>query len=281
MFQAVNAAALGLLALVMFFPIYYVFIASFTDSAEFLQKKLVLFPEKWSFEAYHYLFSTKVFLRSVGNSAFLASVGTACSLAVTSSFAYTLSQRRMKGRRALLLLVLLTVLFSPGIIPHYMLVRQIGLMGSIWSLIIPALASGWNVLLMKGFFDSIPAELSESAAMDGCSAVRTWLQIILPLSMPAMAAFGLFYAVGYWNQFFTALIYLNDSQKWPIQVLLQNMLLSASNADLDAPGNYVQAPPSEMLRMAAVMIAIVPILAVYPFLQKHFAKGAMVGSVKG
>ncbi|WP_407945782.1 carbohydrate ABC transporter permease [Paenibacillus puerhi] len=281
LFQGFNVAMLGLLALVTCFPFYYVLIVSLTDPAEFLQKKWVLFPDQWSVESYRYLLSAKAFVRSVGNSAFLASVGTACSLVVTSALAYALSRRRMRGRRVILLLVLLTILFSPGIIPAYMLVRQLGLINSIWSLIIPALANGWSVLLMKAFFDSIPAELDESASMDGSNELRTWISIILPLSLPALAAFGLFYAVGYWNQFFSALIYLNDSVKWPIQVLLQNMLISASNTDLEAFDVSTQPPPSEMLKMAAVMVATVPIVIVYPFLQKHFAKGAMVGSVKG
>lgn len=281
LFHGANALFLGLLALVTFFPIYYVFIVSFSDPSEFLLKKFILFPQQWSLEAYEYLLSTKAFPRSLGNSAFLAVIGTLCSLAVSSSFAYALSQRRMLLRRPLMLMVLLTILFSPGLIPHYMLVRELGLINSLWSLIIPSLANGWTVLLMKGFFDSLPAELGESAAIDGSGAVRTWVTIILPLSMPALAAFGLFFAVGYWNQFFTALLYLNDSTKWPIQVLLQNMLMSASNIDLTIPGQQVEAPPSEMLKMASVIVAIAPIVLAYPFLQKHFAKGAMVGSVKG
>ncbi|MEI7026535.1 carbohydrate ABC transporter permease [Paenibacillus sp. y28] len=281
LFQALNYTLLGLMAVVTCFPVYYVLVVSFTDPAEYLQNKWVLFPKQWSWASYDYLLSTKAFMRSIGNSVFLAVVGTACSLTVSASLAYALSRRRLLGRRVLMLMILLTILFSPGIIPHYMLVRQIGLIGSIWALIIPALASGWIVILMKGFFDSIPAELDESAAMDGSNDIRTWFQIVLPLSLPALAAFGLFYAVGFWNQFFNALLYLNDSSKWPIQVLLQSMLINAASTDLEASGDYAQPPPTEMLKMAAVMIATVPILIVYPFLQKHFAKGAMVGSIKG
>ncbi|UUZ81890.1 carbohydrate ABC transporter permease [Paenibacillus sp. P26] len=279
-FQSINIAALAFLAPLTCFPFYYVVIVSFTDPAEPLAKKWVLFPEHFSLASYEYLLRTKAFLRSVGNSAFLAVVGTACSLTVTSGLAYALSRRRMRGRRVLLLMILLTPLFSPGIIPHYMLVRQTGLIGSIWALILPALASGWNVILMKGFFSDLPAELDESAAIDGSGDIRTWITIILPLSLPAIAAFGLFEAVGFWNQFFSALLYLNDSAKWPIQVLLQNMLLNASNTDLQAYDVSQRPPPSEMLKMAAVVIATVPILVVYPFLQKHFAQGAMVGSIK-
>jgi putative aldouronate transport system permease protein len=280
-FQGFNIALLGLLAIITFFPLYYVFIVSFTDPTEYLQKSFVLFPEKWSLESYRYLLSSKAFMRSLGNSGFLATVGTACSLAVTASLAYVLSRKRLRGRKLMMLMILLTILFSPGIIPNYMVVRQLGLINSIWSLIIPALASGWNVILMKSFFDSIPVELEESAAIDGYNDIMIWFRIILPLSLPAMAAFGLFYAVGHWNQYFSALLFLNDPQKWPIQVLLQNMLLNASNSDLGATDVGVIAPPKETLKMAAVIVATLPILVVYPFLQKHFAKGAMVGSVKG
>ncbi|MNI37154.1 L-arabinose transport system permease protein AraQ [compost metagenome] len=207
-------------------------------------------------------------------------MGTACSLVVTAALAYTLSRKRLRGRQIILLLILITILFSPGIIPNYMLVRELHLINNLWSLILPALASGWNVILMKNFFDSIPAELEESASIDGCNDLSIFVRIILPLSLPSLAAFGLFYAVGYWNQFFNALIYINDASKWPLQVLLQNILLNANNADLRADAVTV-APPTETLKMAAVVVATVPILLVYPFLQKHFAKGAMVGSVKG
>ncbi|MDQ1913927.1 carbohydrate ABC transporter permease [Paenibacillus sp. GD4] len=281
LFRSMNAAVLGLLALLTCFPFYYVLIVSLTDPAEFLQKRWVLWPDQWSLDSYRYLLSAKAFVRSIGNSAFLAVVGTACSLTVTSALAYALSRRRMRGRRQVQLMVLLTILFSPGMIPAYMLVRQLGLLNSMGSIIIPTLANGWSVLLMKAFFDSLPSELDESASIDGSNELRTWLSIILPLSLPALAAFGLFYAVGYWNQFFSALLYINDAKKWPIQVLLQNMLLSASNTELDANDVSTQPPPSEMLKMAAIIIATVPIVIVYPFLQKHFAKGAMVGSIKG
>jgi putative aldouronate transport system permease protein len=279
-FNVFNIILLALITIVTFFPIYYVFIVSFVDPTEYLKKSFILWPDNWSLASYKYLLSTKSFVRSLGNSAYLAVVGTLCSLAVTAGLAYALSRKRLRGRKTLLMLILFTVLFSPGIIPQYLLVRDLHLINSYWSLILTGLASGWNVILMKGFFDSIPAELEESAAIDGCNDISTFFRIILPLSLPSLAAFGLFYAVGYWNQFFNALLYLNDPAKWPIQVLLQNLLISSSNSELTSDV-VAQAPPTEVLKMAAVIIATVPILLVYPFLQKHFAKGAMVGSVKG
>ncbi|OXM87142.1 carbohydrate ABC transporter permease [Paenibacillus rigui] len=280
LFNVFNIALLGIVAIVTFFPLYYVFVVSFTDPTEYLKKSFVLFPQTWSLESYKFLMATGAFPRSIGVSVYITLVGTVLSLVVTASLAYALSRKRMRGRQIMLLAILVTILFNPGMIPNYMLVRELKLIDSLWSLILPALASGWNVILMKGFFDSIPAELEESASMDGCNDLSTFFRIILPLSLPSLAAFGLFYAVAYWNQFFNALIYINDATKWPLQVMLQNILLNANNADLRMDVTTV-APPTETLKMAAVIVATVPILLVYPFLQKHFAKGAMVGSVKG
>lgn len=275
-----NHILLGIIAIITFFPLYYVIIVSFTDPIEYMKKSFVLFPETWSLESYRFLLATGAVTHAVGVSVYLTVLGTACSLVVTAALAYTLSRKRLRGRQLILLLILITILFSPGIIPNYMLIRELKLIDSLWALILPALASGWNVILMKNFFDSIPAELEESASMDGCNDLSIFVRIILPLSLPSLAAFGLFYAVGYWNQFFNALIYINDASKWPLQVLLQNILLNANNSEIRADATTV-APPTETLKMAAVVVATVPILLVYPFLQKHFAKGAMVGSVKG
>lgn len=281
-FPITNATILIIICLVAIFPLYYVFVVSFTDPSEFIRKGAVFFPEKWSLDSYRYLMSTNSFLKAMGNSLFLATVGTACSLLVTSGLSYALSRRRLGGRRVILLLILLTTLFNPGIIPPYLLVRELGLINSTWSLIFPVLTSGWYVLLMKGFFDSIPTSLEEAARIDGCNDFSVWWRIILPLSLPSLAAFGLFYAVDYWNTFFNALLYINRFDKQPLQVLLQNMLIDSaiSGGSEAAQMMAEQRIPGQTLKMAAVVIATVPILLVYPFLQKHFAKGAMVGSVK-
>ncbi|AOZ91785.1 carbohydrate ABC transporter permease [Paenibacillus crassostreae] len=283
LFNATNLFFLIVIGLVTLFPLYYVLVVSFSDPAEFIRNKATLFPKKWSLDSYRYLLSTDSFMRAMGNSAFLATVGTVLSLFVTSCLSYALSRRRLQGRRVMMLLILLTTLFNPGIIPPYLLIRDLNLINSIWSLILPALTSGWYVLLMKGFFDSIPTSLEEAARIDGCNDIGVWWRIILPLSLPSLAAFGLFYAVAYWNTFFTALLYINDFNKQPLQVLLQNMLIDSSTASGGTAAVEMTAEqqiPSETLKMAAVVIATVPILMVYPFLQKHFAKGAMVGSVK-
>lgn len=283
LFPIVNGALLIIIGLVSLFPIYYVFAVSFTDPTEYLSKSFVLFPEHWTLVSYRYLLSNNAFMVAAGNSLFLATVGTGLSLMVTASLAYALSRKRFYGRRVILLLVLFTTLFSPGIIPGYLLVRNMGLINSIWALIIPALSSGWYVILMRGFFDSIPSELEDASRIDGCQDAGLFFRIVLPLSMPALAAFGLFYAVGYWNTYFAAIIYVNDFHKQPLQVLLQNMLIESSTAmsgEAAAAISAEQKLPPETLKMAAVVIATAPIVVVYPFLQKHFAKGAMVGSIK-
>lgn len=282
-FSYINVALLGGVGIITFFPLYYIFVVSFTDPSEYIKGGVILFPEQWSLASYKYLLSTNAFIRAIGNTSFLAIVGTFLSLLVTAGLSYAISRRRLLGRRAIMLLLLLTTLFNPGIIPPYLLVRDLHLINSMWSLILPVLTTGWYVLLMKGFFDSIPSSLEEAARIDGCNDVGLWFRIILPLSLPSLAAFGLFYAVAYWNTFFTALLYINDFTKQPLQVLLQNMLIDASTAAGGAAATEMmseQRIPPDTLKMAAVVIATLPILLVYPFLQKHFAKGAMLGSVK-
>jgi putative aldouronate transport system permease protein len=280
-FSILNVIFLGIVGLVTIFPLYYILIISFVTPQEYASRSLILFPHTWTLASYKYLLSTGTFVKAIGVSGFLSTVGTACSLVVTAALAYTISRKRMPCRRAIMLAILITLLFSPGIIPPYLVVRELGLINSLWSLILPVLSSGWYVLLMKSFFDSIPDSLEEAALIDGCNDVTTFFKIILPLSLPAFAAFGLFFAVAYWNTFFTAVLYINDFNKWPLQVLLRNMLIdSSTKMGGDLPLDITQQLPEETKKMAAVIIATVPILLVYPFLQKHFAKGVMVGAVK-
>ncbi|WP_240414176.1 carbohydrate ABC transporter permease [Paenibacillus periandrae] len=284
LFSSAVLFILLLIALTMFFPFYYVFVVSFTSPVEYLRKGLVLFPTEWTLTSYKYLLANNVFVNATAVSTFLATVGTALSLIVTAAGAYTLSRRRLQGRRVLLILILMTTLFNPGIIPPYLVVRELGLINSIWSLIVPVLTSGWYVILMKGFFESIPEELEEAGKIDGASDIGIFLRIILPLSLPSLAAFGLFYAVAYWNTFFSAILYINKADLRPLQVVLQMLLIDSSSSSSGEIANQMSSEisiPTDTLKMAAVVISTVPILLVYPFLQKHFAKGVMVGSIKG
>ncbi|KGE18771.1 carbohydrate ABC transporter permease [Paenibacillus wynnii] len=282
-FANINVILLTIIGLISLFPFYYVLINSFADPIEAASKSFILFPETFTLSAYEYIFSTKTFIRSLGVSAYLAIFGTALSLMVSAAFAYMISRKRLFGHKVLMIALLITILFSPGIIPNYLVIRELGLMDSLWSIILPGLLSGWNALLLKTFFDGIPESLEESAHIDGANDLRIFFQIILPLSLPALAAFGLFFAVGYWNTFFNALLYISDPDKRPLQVLLQGMLVMSETGigDPTAGAEAGQQVPPQTIKMAAVIIATVPILIVYPFLQKHFAKGVMLGSVKG
>jgi putative aldouronate transport system permease protein len=278
-FGIFNSIMLGMFALIALFPLYYVFVVSFTTPEEYGTRSLILFPQTWSLASYEYLLSTSMFIKALGVSTFLATVGTFCSLTVTCALAYTISRKRMPGRRIIMLGILLTVLFHPGIIPAYMVVRGTGLINSVWALILPVLSSGWYVLLMRSFFSSIPESLEDAALIDGCNETNAFFRIILPLSLPSLAAFGLFFAVGYWNAFFTAVLYINDSGKWPLQIILRNMLIDSSTSTGGVIDEMARLPEATK-KMAAIIIATVPIILVYPFLQKHFAKGVMVGAVK-
>ncbi|MFX3635899.1 MAG: carbohydrate ABC transporter permease [Candidatus Pristimantibacillus sp.] len=284
LFGITNGGILILFSLAMVFPIYYTIVLSFTSPTEYYTRDLILWPRDWSLEAYKYLLDNGLFVNSLMVSIFLATVGTILSLLVTGGLAYAISVKRLRFRKIMMFMILLTFLFTPGLVPLYMVVRNLGLIDSVWSLILSSLTSGWYVLLMKGFFDSIPDSLDEAARMDGATEIGVFWRIIIPLSMPAIVAFGLFFAVGYWNTYFNGIMFINEQSKWPLQVLLQNMLVDPTTMGGGGEGKVFsqmnRQMPTETLKMAAVVIATIPIMLVYPFLQKHFAKGAMVGSVK-
>jgi putative aldouronate transport system permease protein len=283
-FTAINYTVLTIFALVTLLPFLYVILVSFTDPTEYMSKSIVLIPQTWSLSAYEFIFSTNAFVKAMGVSGFLAVFGTVLSLIVTSALAYVLSRKRLKGKKFFLVAILLTMLFNPGMIPNYLLVDSLGLMDTVWALILPALTSAWYVFLMKNFYQEIPDELEEAAKIDGCSDIGVFIRIMLPVSVSALAAFGLFYAVAYWNTYFSGVLYINTDTLRPLQVLLQMMLVSASqmaDPSIAAMLESEQTVPPQVIKMAAVVISSLPIVIVYPFLQKYFVKGMMVGSVKG
>ncbi|MBD2861673.1 carbohydrate ABC transporter permease [Paenibacillus oceani] len=283
LFDSLNHVLLALLALSMLFPFLYIFSVSFTTFDEFLKSEILLWPKVWVTDAYQYIFQSKPFIRAMGMTVYLTVVGTIVNLLFTASMAYALS-RKIYGQRLMMFMVLFTMLFSAGMIPTFLMVKATGLLNSIWALILPAAIAPFNLIVVRQFFLNIPNELYEAAVVDGANEFRIFWQIILPLSKPVLAAFGLFYAVGHWNTYFGGILYLNDPKQWPIQVILRqiviqsdakNALGAAEQLMLDNP------PPPETIQMAAILVATLPILLVYPFLQKHFAKGVMLGSVKG
>lgn len=276
-----NYIILALIAFAMIFPFLYITIISFSPLSDFLEKDIILWPSRWITSAYEYILTSNSFLRSLRITVLITVLGTFVNLTATATMAYALTRPHF-GRRFLLMAIIFSMLFGPGLIPTYIVVKYLGLIDSIWALIIPVAISPFNLIVMRQFFLGIPEDLTEAALLDGANELQIFWKIILPLSKPAMAAFGLFYAVSHWNSYFSAILYLNDPAKWPIQVVLrQIVVLNQPTNALGAPEQLLEnTPPPETIQMAAIIVATIPILLVYPFLQKHFAKGVMLGAVK-
>ncbi|MEK3901056.1 MULTISPECIES: carbohydrate ABC transporter permease [unclassified Paenibacillus] len=281
LFSAVNFILLALIALVTVLPFIHVVAGSFTTSAELAANKFVLIPKVWSLEAYKFIFSTNTIFRALGVSIGVTLVGTLFSMFITALMAYGLSRKDLDGRRVFNFLVVFTMLFHGGMIPTFLVVKELGLIDSYAALILPSAISAFNMIILKNFFQNIPEGLEESAKIDGCNDFGILFKIVLPLSLPAIATISLFYAVTYWNTYMSAILYLDNSAKWPIQVLLRQIVVLASGMDHSATLDGTVPPPDQTIKMAVIVVATLPILMVYPFLQKHFAKGAMLGSMKG
>jgi putative aldouronate transport system permease protein len=281
--DGMNYLLLITVAVVCVLPFIYILAASFTAPEELLQKGFVLFPTKFSLVGYEYILSTDVILSSLGVSIFITVVGTLANLLFTALMAYPLAQRDLMGVKLFMKLIVFSMLFSGGMIPTYLVVRYTGLLDSPSSLIIPGLISAFNLIIMRNFFQQLPDGLEEAARIDGCSDVGILFRIVLPLSAPVLASLALFYAVGHWNAYFNAILYINESSYWPIQVWLRQIVILSQGGIGDSTqfGDDFVAPPAETIKMAVIVLSTLPILIVYPFLQKHFAKGALLGSVKG
>lgn len=282
-FDAVNYVILTCAALATTLPFLYVFAASLATDAEIAERAFFLIPKTVSTAAYQYVFSSETIFRSILNSVYVTALGTLINLAFTVTMAYPLSRHDLRGRTLVLNMVLFSMLFSGGMIPTYLLVRALGLLDTYWALILPGAISAFNLILVKNFFQEIPAELEEAGRIDGCTDAGVLWRIVLPLSKPVLATFGLFYAVGHWNNFFSALLYLQDSRKWPLQVMLREivMLSQGTIGDITQLDPTFVMPPEQSIKMAVIVVGTVPILLVYPFLQKHFVKGVLIGSIKG
>jgi ABC-type glycerol-3-phosphate transport system permease component len=243
---------------------------------------LVLVPLHPSLDAYASIFQGGVVSHAIVVSLGITTLGTLLSMLVTTGLAYGLS-RPVVGRKPLLMLALLSLLFQPGIIPSYLVVKQVGLLNTYASLIVPVLLNGFNLVVMRQFFLEIPHELIDSARIDGAGELRILLQIVLPLSGAVLAVVALLYAVFYWNAFFQALLYLQDSAMWPLQLVLRQYVIQGSPLPgvtaYSAPGG--SPPPTQSIQMAVVVVATLPILVVYPFLQRYFTKGVLTGAIKG
>jgi putative aldouronate transport system permease protein len=279
LFEFVNHAILLLIALACLIPFINVIASSFASTQEVIKKDFILFPTTFSLGAYKYILSTPTIYKSLAVSIGVTVVGTFVSMVLTSFMAYALSRKYLYGRSVINFLIVFTMLFSGGMIPTYLVVKSLGLINSYWSLILPVAVNAFNLIIMRNFFSGIPDSLEESAKVDGCNDFMIFFKIMLPLSLPSIATISLFYAVAYWNQYTNAILYLTDSTKWPIQILLRQIVIVSSGIQADSSSVDV-VPPAQTVKMAVIAVATIPMLIVYPFLQKYFVKGALVGSVK-
>jgi putative aldouronate transport system permease protein len=282
----VKAGTLTAVVLAVIFPLWSIVVTSLS-SREVINRAggMVVIPKGIDLSAYVTIFSGGQVTRAVWVSVIVATFGTAFSLVLTVLAAYGLSRPGSLAHRPLLFFFLLTFLVYPGLVPSYLVVTGLGLKDNLASLILPSAVSVFNLVVVRAFFMSIPSELIDSAHIDGASEWRILTLIVLPLSKAVVAVVGLFYAVGYWNAYFNAVLYIDDNDKWPIQRLLQGYILAGQSPQLSGvsvslPG-ITAYPPSLAVKMAVVVVTVVPALLVYPFVQKHFTKGVIVGAVKG
>ncbi len=278
-FDVVNVVVLALVGLVAVLPFLYVVAGSFATEAELSSRSFFVWPQVWTTVSYESIFGTPAFPRALLTTIVVTLVGTALQLALTVSMAYPLSRRDLPGRRVLMILVVFTMVFSAGMIPTFLVVKDLGLLDTYWALVLPLAINPFSLIIIRTFFRNLPSELEEAAKIDGAGEVGILLRIVLPLSKPVLATFALFYAVGIWNDFMSPLLYLSDPSMWTLQIYLRQVTTSA---ELTAGDIALQeAPPAQGVKFAVIAVATLPILLFYPFLQKHFAKGMLIGSVKG
>jgi putative aldouronate transport system permease protein len=280
--RAVKAVVLTLCCAIVVIPFVGIVSTSLATQDQVIRSGgFVLFPTKVSFAAYQAILSGGVVTRATVVSLLVTAVGTAVSLSTSALLAYGLSRSGSFLHKPLLMLVLLPLLFTPGIIPIYLVVKDLGLLNSYWSLILPVAVNVFNVIILRAFFMELPREVLESAIIDGAGDFTLLRRVVLPMSKAVLAVIGLFYAVAYWDAFFQALLYMQDNAKWPLQLVLRTYVVNQTALGVDQLGSTAGLPPQQAIEMAILVLSIVPILLVYPFVQRHFTKGVLIGAVKG
>lgn len=280
---AYTLATLALL--VTLYPLIYCVSASFSSPLEVVKGNVLLFPKDVTMIAYKTVAKNHSMLIGYRNTIIYTVIGTSINLLMTIMVAYPLSKKDFRGRNLIAILFTVTLFFSGGMIPNFLLIRDLGLYDSVWSLILPGAVSMWNLVIMRTYFQSsIPEEICESAYIDGCSNIKTLMKIVLPLSMPIIAVMIIFYGVGHWNSYFNALLYLKSSNKYPLSLVLRQILLQGVGQD-QVGGEVVDSVSDlllfETLKYAVIIVSSLPMLILYPALQRYFVKGAMIGSLKG
>lgn len=266
----------------MFLPFLGVLAQSFSSSEAVIAGKVLFWPIDFTWINYQYVFSDASIWRSFGITVYITVVGTLINLIATASLAYPVSRQEYVGRKLVVVMVLITMVFSAPLVPNFILMKSLGLTNTLWALLLPGAISAFNFFIMRSFFMQIPSEIIDSGRIDGCTELRMIWSIVLPLSKPVMASLGIFYAIGHWNTYMNALYYINNPALRPLQVKLRQ-LIDANEINIDPSASQFSSlahMDPEGIKMATIIIATLPIVLIYPFLQKHFVKGMMVGSVK-
>ena len=283
-FEIFNMLFMLLLMTITIYPLLYVAFASVSQPDEMIKHTgLLLHPLGFTVGAYKMVFENPMILQSYFNTIVYVITGTAVNIVMTTLAAFVLSRRGFMLKNALMMLIVFTMFFNGGLIPSYLVVRSLGIYNTMLALILPTSISTYNLIIMRTYFNSLPYSMEESAKIDGANALVILLKIILPLSMPIIAVMLLFYGVGHWNSWFSAMIYLRNRELYPLQLILREILISSSTDNMltNLSPTTDKEPVSEIVKYATIMVATIPILFVYPFLQKYFVKGVMIGAIKG
>lgn len=280
-FALVHALLMLFVVLVTLYPFYYMLVISLSGQAFVLRGDVFLWPKGFNLGMYEYVVKDGRIFTGYKNTLIFVTLGTAISLLLTSMGAYALSKKTMVLSKTFMILIVITIFFQGGMIPTFLVVKQLGLVNTIWSMVLPGAVATWNLIIMRTFFANIPKELEESGKLDGLSDIGIFAQIVIPLSKPVFATIGLFYSVQIWNNYMGPLIYLRDAGLFPLQVMLREIVLAGqlTGSEGAVSDDYIMAIDS--LKYATVMMSTIPILLIYPFLQKYFVKGALIGSIKG
>jgi len=273
---------LFLVMIVTLYPFIYIFSASISESGALGRGEVWLWPVGFNLNAYKTVMRDKMIWQSYYNTIWYVVVGTTINMIMTTLTAYPLSRKKFSARNTIMMFIAFTMFFSGGLVPTYLLIKSLKLLNTRWAVVIPAAISTWNMIITRTFFESIPESLHEAATIDGSSEIGILLRIFLPLSTPVLAVMVLFYAVAHWNSFFSALMYINDQDKYPLQIHLRKILIQyEQNHNILQDVNQGRDVVAQAVRYATIIVSTVPILMVYPFLQKYFVKGVMVGAIKG
>ena len=283
-FDVLDYILLTIAFLLVAYPLYFVVIASVSDPIAVYEGRVIIWPIKPTLEGYARIFSYESLFIGYKNTLLYTLIGTAINVVMTITAGYALSRKELVGRNVMMMGVMFTMIFSGGMIPNYLLVRSLGLYNTMWALILPGAVSTWNLIVCRTFFQqTIPDELREAAELDGCGDTGFFLQVVLPLSSSIIAVMVLFYAVSHWNSYYNALIYLSSTSKYPLQLVLRNILIVNTLDDMvnDVATQAAQQRMGDLIKYGMIIVSSLPLLVLYPFLQKYFVQGVMIGAIKG